>query len=183
MGNFTPKILAKAYNPFVDFPREWTAFGGASLALMGAVLAAGARRHAADHLAWRREWRRAVGAPDAGPEDGRRLVLALRAGGLLAAAAGAAVIAAAVCGHELSQYRPQASEARLLGALFAAIGAGAAVMSLSRRSERGPRFLAFEPPASASSRPLDERVSGAAGWLLIVLWIWFGFRLILEAPR
>ncbi len=48
---------AKAYNPGMDFSREWTAFGGASLALMGAAIGAGARRHAEDNLAWRREWR------------------------------------------------------------------------------------------------------------------------------
>ena len=167
----------------MDFPREWTAFGGASLALMGAVLSAGARRHAADNLAWRREWRRAVGAPDAGPENGRGLVLGLRAGGLLAVAAGVGVVVAAARGHELTRYRPQAGEIRLLGALFAAIGAGVAALNLSRRSARGPRFLAWEPLASPSERPLDERAASVAGWLLIVLWIWFGCRLLLEAPR
>ena len=165
----------------MDFPREWTAFGGASLALMGAALSAGARRHAADNLAWRREWRRAVGAPDPGREDGRGLVLGLRAGGLVAAAAGAAVVAASAAGRELSRYRPPAGEIRLLGALFAAVGAGVAVLNLSRRSARGPRFLALEP--MTATRPLDERVASAAGWLLIVLWIWFGCRLLMEAPR
>lgn len=167
----------------MDFPREWTAFGGASLALMGAALSAGARRHAADNLAWRREWRRATGAPETGAADGRRLVLALRAGGALAAAAGLGVVAAAAAGRELSRYRPPSSEVRLLGALFAAIGAGVAALNVSRRSARGPRFLAVEPLAAPSARPLDERVASAAGWLLIVLWIWFGCRLLLEAPR
>src|SRR3569832_1410231 len=86
LGSFTPGILAKAYNPVVDFPREWTAFGGASLALMGAALSAGALRHAADNLAWRREWRRAVGAPGPGREGGRGRVHGLRLGGAAAAA-------------------------------------------------------------------------------------------------
>jgi hypothetical protein len=167
----------------VDFAREWTAFGGASLSLMGLVLSAGARRHAADNLAWRREWRRAVGAPDPGPEDVRGLVLGLRAGGGAAAVAGLAVAAAAAAGRALTAFRPAAGEVRLLGALFAATGVGVAALNLTRRSARGPRFLAFEPLAAASARPIDERVASAAGWLLIVLWIWFGCRLLLEAPR
>jgi hypothetical protein len=167
----------------VDFTREWTAFGGASLALMGAVLSAGARRHAADNLAWRREWRRAAGVPEPLKEDGRGLILGLRLGGGAAAAAGLAVIAAAAAGIRLTAYRPAPREIRLLGALFAAIGIGVAILNLSRRSARGPRFLAFEPLSSAETRPLDERVASVAGWLLIVLWIWFGCRLLLEAPR
>ena len=85
-------IVAKAYNSVVDFPREWTAFGGASLALMGAAIGAGARRHAEDNLA-------------------------------------------------------------------------------------------FDALASPSAQPLDERAAGAAGWLLIVLWMWFGLRLLMEARR
>lgn len=165
----------------MDFPREWTAFGGASLALMGAALAAGARRHAEDNLAWRREWRRAVGAPEAGPENCRRLVLAFRFGGALGVALGLGAVAGAAAGRPLSSYRPAPGDARLLGALFAAIGAGVAALNLSRRSSRGPRFLAFDPLSAPSARPFDERAAGAAGWALIVLWIWFGLRLLLEA--
>lgn len=47
-----------------DLSREWTAFGGASLALMGAALALGARGHARDNIAWQRERGRLVGAPE-----------------------------------------------------------------------------------------------------------------------
>jgi hypothetical protein len=73
--------------------------------------------------------------------------------------------------------------ARPLGALFAVLGAGVAALNLSRRSARGPRFLESDPLAAGPARPLDERIAGAAGWLLIALWIWFGLRLLLETPR
>ncbi len=82
----------------MDLPRAWTAFGGASLALMGTAIAAGARRHADDNLAWRREWSKASGIPISDPGDGRALVRAYRAGGALAALAGLGVVAAAAAG-------------------------------------------------------------------------------------
>jgi hypothetical protein len=162
----------------VDFPREWTAFGGASLALMGATIAAGARRHAEDILAWPREWSRAVGAPDAGPGDARRLVLGFRAGGALGVLLGLGFIAAAAGGRPLTSSHFGPADARMLGASFTLLGACVAALNLYRRSSRGPRFLAFDPLAAPSARPLDERFAGAAGWLLIVLWIWFGLRLL-----
>jgi hypothetical protein len=167
----------------VDFPREWTAFGGASLALMGAALAAGARRHAEDNLAWRREWSRAVGAPDAGPGDARRLILGFRAGGALGILVGLGFVAAAAAGRPLTSSHFGPRDARVLGASFMLLGACVAALNLYRRAPRGPRFLAFDPLAAPSGRPLGERVASSAGWLLIVLWIWFGLRLLSAGYR
>ncbi|MFI5348367.1 MAG: hypothetical protein ACHQ2Z_02390 [Elusimicrobiota bacterium] len=162
----------------MNFPREWTAFGGASLALMGTAIGAGARRHAEDNLAWRREWGRAAGVSDAGPRDARRLVLALRVGGVVGVLAGLGIVAAAAADRPLTSSHFGPGDARALGACFTLLGACFAVMSLFRRSPRGPRFLAFDPLAAPPVRSFGERVSGAAGWLLIVLWIWFGLRLL-----
>ncbi len=75
------------------------------------------------------------------------------------------------------------ADARVLGASFVLLGAGVAAMNLFRRTARGPRFLAFDALSAPPDRRLGERVSSAAGWLLIVLWIWFGLRLLVEAPR
>jgi hypothetical protein len=166
------------YNLSVDFSREWTAFGGASLALMGAALGAGARRHAEDNLAWRREWSRAVGAPDAGPDEVRPLVVLFRAGGAIGVLAGLGFVAAAAAGRPLSSSHFGPGDARVLGASFALLGACFAALNLSRRSPRGPRFLALDALSAPPDRPLGERIAGAAGWLLIVLWIWFGLRLL-----
>jgi hypothetical protein len=176
-------MVAKAYNPVMDFPREWTAFGGASLALMGAAIAAGARRHAEDNLAWQREWRRAVGAPDSGAGDARNLVLGYRAGGALGFLAGLGFLAAAAMGRSLTSSHFALGDARALGACFALLGGAFAMMRLFRRAPRGPRFLIHEPLAASDVRPLDERAATAASWALIVLWIWFGLRLILESTR
>ena len=167
----------------MNFAREWTAFGGASLALMGTAIGAGARRHAEDNLAWRREWGRAVGAPDAGPGDAGRLVLALRIGGVMGVLAGLGFVSAAAAGRPLTSSHFGPGDARVLGACFTLLGSCFAATSLFRRSPRGPRFLAFDPLASPAVRPLGERVAGAAGWLLCVLWIWFGLRLLAEAAR
>ncbi|MDE2510407.1 MAG: hypothetical protein KGL74_04740, partial [Elusimicrobia bacterium] len=68
-----------------EFAREWTAFGGASLALMGAALAFGARRYADDHLDWQRQWSRAAGRPEPPPADPGPLARAYRRIGAVAA--------------------------------------------------------------------------------------------------
>ena len=162
----------------MDFPREWTAFGGVSLVLMGVAIGAGARRHAEDNLAWRREWRRAVGAPEAGPGEGRRLVLAFRVGGALGVLVGLVFAAAAVAGRPLTSARFGPEGVRVLGGSLALLGAGVAASSLYRLAARGPRFLALDPLAAPSESPLGERVAAVAGGLLCALWIWFGFRLL-----
>jgi hypothetical protein len=165
----------------MDLPRAWTAFGGASLALMGTALAAGARRLAADNLAWRREWCRAVGAPEAGLGDGRVLRLACRVGGTLGALAGLGVAAAAAAGRALSPARFGSGDPRALGACFALLGAAFTAMKASRGAARVPRFLGEgEDP---EPQPLGERIAGASTWLLCALWIAFGLRLLTENLR
>lgn len=81
--------------------REWTAVGGAALALMGAGLAFGAGRHAADHHSWHRQWRHAAGHEPERRRDGEGagLARAYRAAGALLALAGAALVAAAASGR------------------------------------------------------------------------------------
>ncbi|MCR4295917.1 MAG: hypothetical protein NUW21_10305, partial [Elusimicrobia bacterium] len=64
---------------------EWTAFAGALFSLMGLSLAAAARKNADDALAWERQWRVAVGAPETvRDEEPRRrgFTLGYRFGGL-----------------------------------------------------------------------------------------------------
>ena len=163
----------------MNLPREWTAFGGASLALMGAALVAGARKHAEDNLTWRRQWGQAAGVPDSGPGDGRRLIAVYRAGGALVIAVGLGLAAAAASGRALSSARFGHNDARALGACFAALGLAFAALKLSRDVARGPRFLAADLPTS----PLGERLAGAATWGLCALWIAFGLRLLTESLR
>jgi hypothetical protein len=174
-------MVAKAYNFGLDFPREWTAFGGASLALMGAAIAAGARRHAADNLAWRREWDRAAGVSGSVPPESPGLVLGFRVGGSAGVVIGLGFVASAAAGRSLTSSHFGPGDARVLGASFSLLGAGLAAMRLQRRTARGPRFLTDEPLAAPSARRLDERIADAAGWALIALWIWFGLRLVLNS--
>jgi hypothetical protein len=153
----------------VDLPRAWTAFGGASLALMGVALAAGARRHAADNLAWRRQWNREMGVPAADLGDGSLLILVCRAGGTLGILLGLGFIAAAASGRALSSVRFGGGDGRALGACFALLGAAFTAIKVSRGSfgERAP----------------GEKIADAATWTLCALWIAFGVRLISETLR
>jgi hypothetical protein len=167
----------------VNLAREWTVFGGASLVLMGIALCAGARRHAEDAAAWQRQWRQAVGAPDSGADESGSLVAVYRVGGALVALAGAALLGGTAAGRALSSTRFGPGDARALGACFAALGLGFAVLKLSRLSPRGPRFLAADPLVSGGDRPLGERVAGAATWTLCALWTGFGLRLLTESLR
>ena len=153
----------------MDLPRAWTAFGGASLALMGAALAGGARRHAEDNIAWRRQWSRAVGAPDDDLGDGRVFVRACRVGGVLGALAGLGFVAAAASGRALSSARFGSGDARVLGACFFVLGAAFTALKLSR--------------AAVPAQALGERIAGAATWALGALWIAFGLRLLTETLR
>ncbi len=92
---------------------------------------------------------------------------------------GLVFVAASAAGRPLRSYHFVRGEAHVFSARASrSLGAGVAALNLNRRSARGPRFLAYDSLASASARPLDELVASAAAWLLIVLWIWFGLRLV-----
>lgn len=160
----------------MEFAREWTAFGGASLALMGAALAAGARRNASDIRSWRRQWREAVGAAPA-PEPGAdRLVGTYRAVGGIVALVGGVLAAAVAAGFVAPASTPGAGP-RALGAGVAALGLAFAVRKATAES-RGPKFLETGAFA-AGEKPLDARAADALAWALCALWMacglrWFG---------
>ena len=147
-----------------DLSREWTAFGGASLALMGAALAAGARGYARDNVAWHAEWRRAVGAPEAAPLDADGLIRLYRWIGGLASSLGLAFVLAASMGRALAP-RTGPADARVAGVSLALLGAGFAAMKVRRGSPHG------------------ERGADLAVWLLCALWTAFGLRLYIGAAR
>ncbi len=155
----------------MDPARAWTVFGGASLVLMGAALAGGARRHAADALAWQKQRRQAVGAPEPVPPP-LPPVRAYRAGGALLALAGAALAAGAQTGlvraRGAAESRPGAV---LIGTAIAACGVGLGTLKiLAARTATAPR-------------PLGERLGDAALWTLCALWTAFGTVLVREALR
>jgi hypothetical protein len=161
-----------------DLAREWTAFGGASLALMGAALAFGARGYARDHHAWERERSRAVGAPEPDAAASTPRARRYRAAGFIVGLAGLAFAAAAAAGRGLTT-RTGPADARIGGACLALLGAVFAVSKALRGRGRGPRFL----PGAADGRPFDERAADAAVWSLCALWTVFGLRLALAVPR
>lgn len=159
--------------------REWTAFGGASLALMGASLAAGARAFAKDHVDWQRQWSQAVGAPPPEAEAGR-LAGAYRLGGSLIALVGLAAVGAAARGRTLSA---GPGNARLAGGCLLAAGLAAAVQKFRRETRRAPLFLEADPLAAPPEPGWGELASDAAAWLLCALWAAFGLRLFMGANR
>jgi hypothetical protein len=167
----------------VNLAREWTAFGGASLALMGTALCAGARRHVEDALAWQRQRRQAVGAPGEDSDGSPGLLLVYRAGGALVILLGAGLVAGAAAGRALSSTRFGPGDARALGACFTTLGLCFTALKLSRGAARGPRFLAADSFAAGSDRALGERIAGAAAWGLCALWAAFGLRLLTETLR
>jgi hypothetical protein len=116
--------------------------------------------------------------PDSGPGEARGLVRVYRAGGGLAFLVGLGFLLASAAGRPLTSAHEAPGDARVLGACFALLGACFAARSLSRRSARGPRFLASDPLAARPARGSGERAAGAAVWLLCALWIWFGLRLL-----
>ena len=138
-------------------------FGGASLALMGTSLAAGARRHAADNLAWRREWRQAVGARESAAAEGRGLMAAYRAAGALLFLIGLSVALAGLAGRVAVS---PLLGARILGACCLALGLGFGALKLSSGAASGPRLPEKEPVAALSA------------WALCALWAAFGLRLL-----
>ena len=167
-----------------DFAREWTAFGGASLALMGAALAAGARGYVEDHLAWQREWSRAVGAPAPAFDAGRKEFLAFvfRLIGAAGVLAGAGVTLAAASGRTLGS-RAALSDARILGASLIVLGFGCTVIKLNRDARRPSRFLESDPLSAASRPGFGALAAETAVWLLCALWTGFGVWLFWEATR
>jgi hypothetical protein len=165
-----------------EFAREWTAFGGVSLALMGAALAVGARGYADDHLAWQRQWSRAAGTPEPAAADNSSLARLYRLAGALGFLVGAALALAAASGRALSS-RTGPSDARVIGVCLTVLGAGFAVLKFGRDSRRTPRFLEADPLAAAPRRGLAESAAEACGWLLCALWTGFGLWLFHEATR
>ncbi|HVG94737.1 MAG TPA: hypothetical protein VND21_09840, partial [Planctomycetota bacterium] len=110
----------------MDLAREWTAFSGALVLLMGVSLAAAAKRSASDALSWQRQWRDAVGAPhpSRGEEEPkrRRLTAAYRLGGVFFAAAGLALLAAAPTSRGSFGGHGGLREARIGGLFFLVCG-------------------------------------------------------------
>jgi len=147
-----------------DLSREWTAFGGASLALMGAALAAGARGYARDNIAWQRERSRLVGAPEPAADGADGLIRLYRGIGGAAAALGLAFVLAAAAGRALAP-RTGPADARIAGVSLTGIGLGFAAMKARRGSPHG------------------ERGADLAVWLLCALWAAFGLRLLIGGAR
>jgi hypothetical protein len=153
----------------MELARAWTAFGGASLALMGAALGAGSRRLSAENLAWRREWRHAVGVSEADDAEAASLALLYRGAGALIGAAGLAVLSAVGAGQA---FVPGPSSPRLVGVLIALVGLGAgALKALARPS--APRHLPRELGAGAAPS-FEDRACDASIWALCALWAAFG---------
>jgi hypothetical protein len=162
--------------------REWTAFAGAVFALMGVALAAAARRHAGDALAWDRQWRDAAGAPRDPRDDKNRLAgleRGYRIGGLAFASAGAALLLAAASGIAFDV--ASADRAALPGGIFfTACGLFMAYNGLQRRRSRSPRFLLGDPLAAEAKLDGGERVALFCARALIALFVAFGIRLLRE---
>ncbi|MBI3565480.1 MAG: hypothetical protein HY079_09820 [Elusimicrobia bacterium] len=161
----------------MELARAWTAFGGASLSLMGVCLGAGARKLARENLMWRREWRQAVGAPGTDEGEGASLALLYRAAGALIGAAGLGVLSASAAGTALVA---APSRPALAGALIAAVGTAAAALKAASLPAAGRPVEGLPPDAP---RPFDERASDAAVWALCALWTAFGLLLLRGAFR
>ncbi|MFI5347755.1 MAG: hypothetical protein ACHQ51_15385 [Elusimicrobiota bacterium] len=165
-----------------EFAREWTAFGGISLALMGAALSAGARGYADDFLSWQRQWSSAVGAPEPASRGNDALIRVYRLLGVGGIVIGAALAAAAASGRAPAS-RVGASDARIMGICLTVLGFGFAMLKLGRDSRRSPRFLEPDPSASARRRAIDELAAEMSVWTLCALWTGFGLHLFWEATR
>ena len=168
----------------MNVSREWAAFAGAQFALMGVSLAAAARSSAEDALSWERQWRTAVGAPEPVHDEAphrRRLVLAYRAGGIVFAGIGLALLLAAATGRAPFASRAGGREVLIGGIFFTACSAVLAVNAWLRRGRRAPRFLEGELLAEGAPLPLGERVASACSRAMIALFLLFGLRLLREA--
>lgn len=148
--------------------QEWTAFGGASLAFMGAALATGARRHAADVAAWRVQQEQAVGSAAARQETTSGVERFYRGSGIGIFVIGVLVAASAKGVALASAGAPRGGAG--LGACVATLGAAFAAAKWRRSLE-------------LFARPPDERAADAAIWALCALWLCFGLRLCWEGLR
>lgn len=169
----------------MSLAREWTAFAGAVFALMGGALAGGARRKADELLAWERERRSAVGAPEpaADPARRERLARAYRAGGLVFAAAGAVLLVCAATGRVPALERAS-RDALPSGAILTGCGLFLAANGLLRRGlSRAPRFLQGDPLAAEPSPAAGERVALFCARALVLILVAFGVRLLREGLR
>lgn len=168
----------------MDLSGEWTAFAGALFSLMGISLAAAARKNADDALAWERQWRAAVGAPEVLRDDEprrRRFTLAYRFGGFLFGGIGLALLYLAATGR--APAAPSSGREALLGGVFfTTCGVVLAVNAWLRR-KRAPRFLDGVLLDADAPLPFGERVAASCSRAMIVLFFVFGLRLLREGLR
>lgn len=169
----------------MNLAREWTAFAGALFSLMGVSLAAAARKNADDALAWERQWRAAVGAPEDPRDDEprrRRFALGYRLGGFLFGGIGLGLLYSAAAGRPPAAAASSAREALFGGAFFTVCGAVLAVNAWLRR-KRAPRFLDGVLLDADAPLPFGERVAALCSRAMIVLFFFFGLRLLREGLR
>lgn len=168
----------------MNLSREWTAFAGVLFSLMGVSLAAAARKNADDALAWERQWRVAVGAPETvRDEEPRRRTFTLyyRLGGLFFCGIGLGLLYFAATGR--APAAPSSGrEALSSGAFFIACGALLAVNAWLRR-KRAPRFLDGILLDDDAPAPMGERVAAFCSRAMIVVFLVFGLRLLREGLR
>lgn len=168
----------------MDLSGEWTAFAGALFSLMGISLAAAARKNADDALAWERQWRAAVGAPEEPRDDEsrrRRFALGYRFGGFLFGGIGLTLLYLAATGR--APTAPSSGrEALFSGLFFTACGVILAVNAWLRR-KRAPRFLDGVLLDADAPLPFGERVAASCSRAMIVLFFVFGLRLLREGLR
>ncbi|PIR17551.1 MAG: hypothetical protein COV48_08530 [Elusimicrobia bacterium CG11_big_fil_rev_8_21_14_0_20_64_6] len=166
--------------------REWVAFGGAAFVLMGASLAAAARRNAEDALSWERQWRIAVGAPEPARDEGQRrnvIVLAYRFGGLFLAGVGVGLLYSVMAGQASFGERVGGRETMLGGVFFTLCGGVMGINAWLRLGRRAPRFLEGELLDESAPPPLGERVATVCSHGMIALFLVFGLRLLREGLR
>lgn len=170
----------------MDSAREWVSFGGAAFALMGASLAAAARRNAEDALSWERQWRVAVGASEPVRDEGQRrnaIVLAYRFGGLFLAGVGGGLLYSVMAGQVPPGARVGGREMMLGGVFFTLCGIVMGINAWLRLGRRAPRFLDGELLDESEPPPLGERVAAACSYGMIALFLIFGLRLLREGLR
>lgn len=168
----------------MNLSREWTAFAGALFSLMGVSLAAAARKNADDALAWERQWRVAVGAPETVRDEEprrRRFALGYRFGGVFFGGIGLGLLYFAATGR--APAAPSAGREALFSGLFFLACGGLLAVNAWLRRKRAPRFLDGVLLDADAPLPLGERVASACSRAMIVLFLVFGLRLLREGLR